>query len=112
MFIALEDHYKILQIGSFFKPFARHHDFWNILLGIFSHNNLRFTLRWTVIQLQGCKAFFMLKSNEHEIYHAHKCCWHFISKLATLYKSLKARKVLLFQHFRFYDQLKPQAQLS
>ena len=36
----------------------------------------------------------------------------FISRINTASKSLKARKIFIFQHFRFYEQLKLHAQLS
>ena len=36
----------------------------------------------------------------------------FISRINTTSESLKARKISVFQHFSFYDQLKFYAQLS
>ena len=36
----------------------------------------------------------------------------FVGMINTAYESLKARKVLFSQHFRFYEQLKCHAQLS
>ena len=35
-----------------------------------------------------------------------------ISMINTIYERLKARKVFIFKHFRFYEQLKFHAQLS
>ena len=56
----------------------------------------------------------MLNSAKHEIYHIHKCfkmptsvgILTFISMINTTSESLKARKVFIFQHFNFYEQLK------
>ena len=36
----------------------------------------------------------------------------FISMISTASESLKAQKVLIFQHISFYEQLKSHAQLS
>ena len=36
----------------------------------------------------------------------------FISMINTTFESLKARKVFIFQHFSFYEQLKFHAQLN
>ena len=36
----------------------------------------------------------------------------FMSIINTAFESLKARKVFIFQHFDFYEQIKFQAQLS
>ena len=53
---------------------------------------------------RGYKTFFMLKSIEHKIYHAHKCFkmpaivgfLTFISMINTTSKSLKAREFFIF----------------
>ena len=55
----------------------------------------------------------MQYSTEHEIYHAHKQfkmptivgILKYISMINTLSESLKARKICIFQHFSFYEQL-------
>ena len=36
----------------------------------------------------------------------------FISMINTTSENLKGRKIFIFQHFRFYEQLKSHAQLS
>ena len=62
----------------------------------------------------------MLNSAEHEVYLAHKRlnannCWHIlttISMINTTSESLEARKVYIFQHCSFYEQLKFHTQLS
>ena len=36
----------------------------------------------------------------------------FISMINTTSESMKAKKIFIFQHFRFYEQLKYHAQLS
>ena len=68
--------------------------------------------------------FFMLNSAEHEIYPAHNVKMPtnvgiltfisriFVSRMNTPSESLKARKISVFKHFSFYDQLKFYAQLS
>ena len=51
---------------------------------------------------------FVLNSTEHEIYQAHKCYNANINqhdKYITTSEHLKARKVFVFKHFRFYEQL-------
>ena len=68
---------------------------------------------------KGYKTFPMLNSAEHEIYPAHNVkmptivdILTFISMINTIFESLKAIKVLIFQYFWFYEQLKIHAQLS
>ena len=64
--------------------------------------------------------FFMLSSTEHKIYPAYIYIQMptivgiltFISMINTTSESLKVRKVFIFQHVRFYEQLKFHTQLS
>ena len=64
---------------------------------------------------QGYKTFLMLNSAEYDMYHAQKCkivgILTFISMISTPSESLKARKVIIFQNFSFYEQLKFHTQL-
>ena len=58
---------------------------------------------------------FHAKKIEHEIYQCHVInvkMATFISMINTISESFKARKVFIFQHFSFYEQLKFYAQLS
>ena len=60
----------------------------------------------------------ILNSTEHEIYHAHVeipivvVNLTYISMINIIAESLKARKVIIFCYFSFYEQLKIHAQLS
>ena len=62
---------------------------------------------------RGYKTLFILNSTEHEVYHAHKC-WLFNIYKHDKYSiwELESKKVLSFQHYIFYEQLKFHAQLS
>ena len=68
---------------------------------------------------RGYKSFFMLNSAEHEIYPAGNvkmptivCILAFISRINTISECFKARKVVIFHHFTFYELLKFHTQLS
>ena len=52
-------------------------------------------------QVRGYKTYFILKSNEHDTYHAHKCLKTFISMINTVSEVFKARKVLFFSMLTF-----------
>ena len=54
----------------------------------------------------------MLNSTEHGIYPAHECKNANNSRMNTICKSLKARKIITFQHYSLYEKLKCYAQLS
>ena len=58
---------------------------------------------------RGYKTFFMPNLNVHEIYHAHKCYIYKHDKYNIL--EFESKKVFIFQHFSFYEQLQSLALL-
>ena len=73
----------------------------------------------TLYQTPEVIKLFMLNSTEHKTYHAHDInikmptivgILTFISMINTTCSRLKVRKVIIFQQFNFYEQLKFRAQ--
>ena len=54
----------------------------------------------------------MFNSTENEIYLAYVGLLTFIRRINTTAECFGAEKILMFQHFSFYEQLKFHAQLS